>query len=192
MCHRAKSIFTGLFLIALILPSCVTPVLVDYDREAALKFGNYKCFVIDVSDEQENSGDIVFSPIANRRFALELEAALKERGYVNDCSKPDFHIRFHTTKESITQLNFNYPIYALNFHNHHFQPDIGFFPPPYINQYQECTFLIDIIDSQSEKLVWRGAYTERLKRKPYKDEEIRHIIDKILDRFTPEIIPDSD
>ncbi|MGK0464281.1 MAG: hypothetical protein ACJAT5_000693 [Lentimonas sp.] len=185
--HRSsKSILTGLLLITFLLPGCFTPVLVDYDREAALKFDSYKCFVIDTSEEQAGSEDLVFSPIANRRFVRGLDAALKERGYISDCSEPDFRVRFHTAKKNVNRLDFRYPNNAMRFHAHCFQPNVGFFPPPYIDRYQEGIFLIDIIDAQSKELVWRGTYVERLQRQPHEDEEVRTIIDKILDRFPPE------
>ena len=187
MDRHAQTAFTGLLLItSFLLPGCVTPVIVDFDREAALKFEGYTCFVIDTPEEiPENPEDVFSGPIVNRRFARELDASLKARGYTGDCSTPDFRVRFNTSKKTVTDIDFNWPNNSNCFYYHGFHPNVGYFPPPYINRYEEGTFLIDIIDEQSGELVWRGTYVKRLGRQALKDREVRSIIDSILDRFPP-------
>ena len=184
MNYRTQSIIAGFLPIFFLLAGCVSPVMVDYDHSATRDFSNYQCFVIDTPDETENSQDIVFNPIATRRFVTELETALEKRGYTSNCVEPDFRVHFHTARTSRTYVDFNYPNYAFGFRYNCLQPNFGFFPPPHVDQYEESTILIDIIDMQSEELVWRGAYTERLKRRPHSNAEIHAIIDKILNRFS--------
>lgn len=188
MYRHLQTIFTGLIPIFYCLIGCTTPVLVDYDREAAPKFNGYKCFVIDTSELQKNSEGLIFSPIANRRFIREIETTLIERGYSDDCPSPDFRVWFHASIEQITELDFHFPNTATYFRYRSFHPNDGFFSPPYIDRYELGTFLIDIIDATSGDVVWRGTYTERLARNPHNDEETHFIISKILDRFPPEEI----
>ncbi len=185
--RAAKAILSGLLLSAFFLTGCATPIYVDYDREATSKIRNYKCFVVDTSESKSHSGSLTFSPIADRCFTHELSAALKARGYTKDCSEPDFRIRLDIAKETITQLDFVHPSNSSpSFGNHSFHPQIGYFPPPHIDRFEQGTFLIDIVDVQSEKIVWSGIYAERIGRRPHKDEEIRFIIDSILERFPPQ------
>ena len=164
--HRhAQTVFTGLFLITFLLSGCVTPVIVDFDREAALKFEGYTCFVINPPEEMpENPEDVFSGPIVNRRFKRELDASLKARGYTDDCSAPDFRVRFNTSKKTVTDIDFNWPNNSNCFYYYGLSPNVGYFPSSYIDSYEQGTFLIDIIDEQSGELVWRGTYLKRLGR----------------------------
>lgn len=180
-----KVILAGLLLIACLLSGCFTPVLVDYDHKAVSKFASYRCFVIDAPAAQEHSNDLALSPIVSRRFASELAESLKLRGYVENCPSPDFRVRFNLSKQTVNNIDFNYPNNLRFFYYNNVYPDVGFFPQPYFDQYEEGTFLIDLIDATSEELVWRGTYTERLGRHALKENKIRTIIDRILDQFPP-------
>ena len=165
------------------LVGCVSPVRVDYDREAAPKFHSYQCFEVDSRELRANYMDIVLSPIVDRRIERELNAVLKMRGFSNDCAQPDFRVTFDTKKKKVTELN-----------------DLGVGPTPYrrypysgfggysnvqIDQYEEGTFIVDIIDMQSKELVWRGAYVKRLGWNAPTDAEIREIIIETLAQFPP-------
>ncbi|MFQ3224064.1 MAG: hypothetical protein ACI8Z5_000307 [Lentimonas sp.] len=165
------------------LVGCVSPVRVDYDREAAQKFSSYQCFEVDSRELRSNYQDIVLSPIVDRRIERELNAVLEMRGFSNDCSKPDFRVTFNTAKKTVTELN-----------------DLGVGPTPYrrypysglgnysnvqTDQYEEGTFIVDIIDLQSKELVWRGAYVKRLGWNAPTDAEIREIIIETLAQFPP-------
>jgi len=184
--HRnIKIILTGILLIILFLAGCVSTVFVDYDHEAATKFVAYKCFTVDTADSTEASEDLVFSPIAYRRFEHAIKIGLKERGYDSDCSEVDFIVRFHAAKRTINEIDFFNNVHPLRPYYPSFYPDAGFFPPPYIDRYDEGIFVIDIIDAQSEELVWRGTYTERIGRRPHDNEEVCILINRILERFSP-------
>jgi len=165
------------------LVGCVSPVRVDYDREAAQKFHSYQCFEVDTREQRSNYQDVVLSPIVDRRIERELNAVLKMRGFSNSCAKPDFRVTFNTTKKTVTELN-----------------DLGVGPSPYrrypysgyggysnvqIDQYEEGTFIVDIIDEASKELVWRGAYVKRLGWNAPTDAEIREIIIETLAQFPP-------
>ena len=189
--HRhVKTIFTGLLLSTFFLTGCVTPVRVDYDREAAFRFDQYKCFAIDSPEGQSHVGSIALSPIMDRRIARELDAALKTRGYTDHCSGPDFRVEFYTAKKTVTK--FHYSSGSTSLYRHCFHSHVGFSPNLQIDQYEEGTFLIDITDTQANELVWRGTYTKRLGRKALNDSEIRAIIGTILDQFPPENQIDPD
>ena len=165
------------------LVGCVSPVRVDYDSEAAHKFYNYQCFEVDSREARANYQEVVLSPIVDRRIQRELNAVLKMRGFSNDCAKPDFRITFNTAKKTVTELN-----------------DLGVGPSPYrrypysgfggysnvqIDQYEEGTFIVDIIDEATKELVWRAAYVKRLGWNAPTDAEIREIIIETLAQFPP-------
>ena len=52
-----------------------------------------------------------------------------------------------------------------------------------IDQYQEGTLIVDIIDFETQQMVWRGAASRRLGRQAPQQAEIHDIIVDILAEF---------
>jgi len=178
-----RVLLLGLLLYASLLIGCVSPFQVDYNQAAIERFRKYTCFVIDTAKEPAFFEHLVIRPTSDYFFTDELSTALKARGYVNDCDKPDFRVRLDIVKEVTLSLDFDSP-YSSSHHGLH--PDIGFLPPPGFDRYERSTFSIDIIDTQSEETIWRGTYAERIDRKPHNQEEVCFIIDQILDQLPHE------
>ncbi|MGZ0656662.1 DUF4136 domain-containing protein [Coraliomargarita sp. W4R53] len=173
-----------LLLVTLLIAGCVSPTTVDYDRASASKFGNYKCFVIDSRETRSNYQDIVLSPIVDRRIENAISRTLQAKGMTQDCAQPDFRVTFNTITKTKTEVN-----------------DLGVGPTPFrrypyrgyggfrqidIDQYEEGTFIVDIIDQPSKELVWRGTYTKRLGWSAPNDEEVQMIVNEILLSFPPQ------
>ena len=172
-----------LLLPLLALVGCVSPVRVDYDRGAAPKFQSYKCFAVDSRELGTHDQGIALSPIVDRRIERELNAVLKMRGFSDECATPDFRVAFNTAQKTITELN-DLGIGAAPYRRSAYH-GYGGYSNIQIDQYQEGTFIIDIIDMQSQELVWRGAYVKRLGWHAPTDAEIRAIIIETLAQFPP-------
>lgn len=59
----------------------------------------------------------------------------------------------------------------------------------YVDQYDEGTLIIDIVDTGSQKLVWRGSTSARVSETDSpaeRDERTRAAVDAILAKFPPE------
>lgn len=191
MSHLVKTISIVLFLFCLAaLSGCVSPVYTDYDRGAVHKFNDYKCFEVVSGEEQSDNKDTVLSPIVTRRIEHELNTVLKAHGFTDQCPSPDFRVRFHTVQKTVNQLNdFGFdPFYYGTFYGCRYGYSyIGSYPRLHLDQYEEGTFLVDIIDVQSNETVWRGAYVKRLGVQAPTDMEIRAILTEILEQFPPEL-----
>ena len=172
-----------LLLPLLALVGCVSPVRVDYDRGAAPKFQSYKCFAVDSRELGSHDQGIALSPIVDRRIERELNAVLKMRGFSDECATPDFRVAFNTAQKTVTELN-DLGIGAAPYRRSAYH-GYGGFSNIQIDQYQEGTFILDIIDMQSQELVWRGAYVKRLGWHAPTDAEIRAIIIETLAQFPP-------
>ncbi|WPJ94232.1 DUF4136 domain-containing protein [Coraliomargarita algicola] len=179
-----KPIVQLLLLATLFFAGCVSPTTVDYDRSAKAKLSNYKCFVIDSREERSNYQDIVLSPIVDRRIEQAISRTLQAKGMSQDCAQPDFRVTFNTITKTKTEVN-----------------DLGVGPTPFrrypyhgygafsridVNQYEEGTFIVDIIDQASKELVWRGTYTKRLGWSAPNDQEVQQIVSEILASFPPQ------
>lgn len=178
-----KSFSILLPLASLVLFGCVSPKQIDYDRAVAARLGEYRCFVIDSRETRSNYQEIILSPIVDRRIERAIRQTLTAKGLNQDCAEPDFRVTFNTVTKTRTELN-----------------DLGVGPTPFLrrpyfgysdyshlnlDQYEEGTFIIDVIDDTSKELVWRGAYTKRLGWSAPSDKEVQAIIGDILETFPP-------
>jgi hypothetical protein len=173
-------------LAALFVSGCVSPTTVDYDRAAVAKFNDYKCFAIDTRESRSNYQDVVLSPIVDRRIEHAIGQNLRAKGLSQDCAQPDFRVTFNTITKTKTEVN-DLGVGATPFRRH---PYFGYsgYSQIDIDQYEQGTFIVDIIDAQSKELVWRGAYTKRLGWSAPTDEEVQKIIEEILANFPPAYI----
>lgn len=182
-----KSLTPLLFLLVLILSGCVSPTTVDYDRSAAARFPEYRCFVIDSRETRANYQDVVLSPIVDRRIEQAIDRTLRAKGLSHDCAQPDFRVTFNTVTKTKTEVN-DLGVGPTPFRRHPYYGYSGYSMLD-IDQYEVGTFIIDIIDNQSKELVWRGAYTKRLGWSAPGDEEVQQIVGEILASFPPTTTP---
>jgi hypothetical protein len=169
----------ALFTLAL-LGGCVTPASVDYDREAVPQIASYGTFAIDGREARSEYQDVALSPIVDRRFERAIREALIDRGFSQSSSQPDFRVTFNTVTKTRTELNDygprtfrRYPYYGYG----------GRYLD--LDEYEEGTFIVDIIDAQSQQLVWRGAYVRRLGWSAPDEAEVLKIVTAILTSFPP-------
>ncbi len=179
-----KATVSRLILLAglVILGGCQSPVAVDYDLAETERIQNYVSFKIDTRKERENYGSIALSPLVDRRITYAIQNNLEARGYAK-ADEADFRINFHTLTKDQTEVH-----------------DLGYGPAPFgrepyfgdysygrlfIDKYEEGTLIIDIIDSASNRLVWRGAHTRRLQRRALNEIEAQAVVDAILHNFPP-------
>jgi hypothetical protein len=172
------------------LVGCVSPTTVDYDRSAIGKLQQYRCFQIDSREQRKNYQDVVLSPIVDRRIERALNVELLSKGFTDNCAKPDFRVTFNTvtkTKTEIRDLGMGpsaFRRYPYHGYSGYSQLDI--------DQYEQGTFIVDIIDEPSKELVWRGAYVKRLGWSAPTDAEIQKIVSEILMNFPPGTAPKPD
>jgi hypothetical protein len=58
----------------------------------------------------------------------------------------------------------------------------------YVDNYTEGTLVVDLFDSASKKLIWRGSATDVLSGKPEKDEKkVDKAVAKMFDHFPPQL-----
>lgn len=168
----------------LFLGGCTTRTTVDYDRAAAAKFSSYECFIIDSRESRSNYQDVVLSPIVDRRIESAIGRELQAKGFQQNCSKHDFRVTFSTLTKTRTEIN-DLGVGPTIFRRYPYM-GYGGYSQIDIDQYEEGTFIVDIIDNNSKELVWRGAYAKRLGWSAPTEEEVHVIVNSILAEFPPE------
>lgn len=169
---------------------CVSPVVVDYEQSALPQFSKYRCYTIDSRDERISYQDVALSPIVDRRITRALHAVLLAKGYRSDCPEADFRVTFMTSSQTRTVMH-DLSAGPPPFRRHPYFGSIGYSHIS-IDQYEEGTLVVDVIDNVSQQLVWRGAHTARLAREARNDSEIHKIISEVLEDFPPVLLANSD
>ena len=162
------------------LVGCVTPTTYDYDQAALEEMTTYKTFQLDSREVRSDYQDVVLSPIVDRRIERAIQGELTAKGFERVTEDPDFRVTFNTVTKTRTEISDfgptllrRYPYYG--YRGRYFE----------MNEYEEGTFLIDIIDGANQQLVWRGAYVQRLGWSAPNEAEVQEIVSSILGDFPP-------
>ena len=178
-----KKYFLLLVTLCMLLSGCVSHKTVDFDRAAATKFGDYLCFSVESRDTRGDLQDLLLSPIVDRRIEQAIKLTLLSKGFSDSCPEVDFRVNFGTVSKTRTRA-INVGIGSSPFRRQsHLR--FGGYSRVDLEQYEEGTFVIDIIDQSSNQLVWRGSYTKRLGWNAPSGEEVRAIVEEILRAFPP-------
>jgi len=173
---------TALFL----LSGCESPKTVDYDSAMLSKMRSYKCYQIESREERSSYQHVSLTEIVDRRIVTALDKQLKVRGYRNDCAEPDFIITFFTKTEQKTKVN-DLGMAGGYYRRYPYRGGYYGGASRYsIDQYQEGTLILDIIDFETKQMVWRGAASRRLGRQAPQQAEIQDIVVDILAEFPPQ------
>jgi len=167
-------------IVTALLVGCITPTSYDYEQAAVEEMSAYETFTVDSRETRSDYQDVVLSPIVDRRIERSIQRELTAKGFEAVPANPDFRVTFNTVTKTRTEIN-----------------DFG--PPPFrrypyygyggrhldIDEYEEGTFLISIVDTASQQMVWRGAYVKRLGWSAPNEAEVQKIVGSILAGFPP-------
>ncbi len=171
-------------LATLIVSGCATSAVIDYDKTAKTQMAGYQTYTLDSREVREKYQNLVLSPIVDRRIEAALQAALAEKGYRRDDTAPDFRITFDTATKTKKRVD-NLGVGPTPFRRY---PYYGYanYSTFVVREYEEGSFIIDIIDQDSQELVWRGVYVQDLGWSAPDDAAIQKIVSKTLGEFPPE------
>ncbi len=125
----------------------------DYDP--GVDFASYETFAW---AERTPSGDDdprVYNRVTMQRVRTAVERALRAKGFQQVESEPDFYVAWHGAIEgrmSTQTINSHYG-YGWGWYG-----GMGV-SNTYVNEWDEGTLLVDIVDAASNDLVWRGTAT---------------------------------
>jgi len=129
----------------------------------------------------------VYNDIVNSRMQLATDRALEAKGYSKATSNPTFFVAWHGAidgKMSVSTINNHYG-YGWGWYG-----GMGMgTSQTYVNEWDEGTILVDIIDGQSENLVWRGTATAELKQSrdaAQAQQRLDDVLANLLQRFPPQ------
>ncbi len=171
---KVMKAISGIALIVGFVGCSSSHVASDYDRE--VDFASLKTF--GWMSRTEESAALVRNTLLEKRIRNAVDQVLTSEGYQQETiGNPDFLIAYHTgvaDKIDITSYGYGYwPRY----YGH------GSFD---LLQYKEGTVVLDIIEPESNQLVWRGWYVGAIADREISEEKIYTAVKHILEEFPPD------
>lgn len=156
-------LFHFLLTAALAMAGC-TPIRVQVRADPEADFGQYATFAwIEQPDGYNPAKDLV--PGFRRQVRSAVETILIEKGYdqAPEGATPDFRVAFYTHvthKHRVLWVsNWGYPYHPWSaYWGYNWGPWYDPWSPPWVDvdYYDVGTMVIDVIDAESNELVWRG------------------------------------
>lgn len=151
-------------------------ISVQYDYDTKADFASLKTFSFMPVPEEAN-----ISTLNVKRVQDALRTQLELKGLTMIPDNPDFLISMHLTKKrkKIVVVHSGYS-YGTS----------GYWGSAFANEfeYEEGTFVLDFVDTQSKELIWRGVAMGEIRYdiSPEKRiERINKVAQKILSNFPP-------
>ena len=130
------------------------------------------------------------SPLVRARIENAVDGQLASRGYRRvDAGTPDFKIAFYIIadeKIDLSSTNYGYG-YGYGYYGHGY--NYGYPSTTYAEPFLEGTLVLDVIDPETNEVMWRGWATTDLDDNPEPQEVDRYVrmsVKKILERFPPD------
>ena len=191
--QRMQLLLLGLCFLLLSGCASTVDVTTDYDRTA--NFSQYQTFSFyqdRPTQPRDASGDFDTSMDLYLRNAIR--QSLSNQGLRYDTSDPDLKVAYDVAVDTEVAVNTNYtypPGFGYGYsYWYGYRYNYGFsrFPTTYktINQYREGTVVVDLINPDTNELVWRGIGEAAVDMRGDIDQErINTIVMDILEEYPP-------
>lgn len=155
------------------------PTYVDHDYDVDADFSAYKTFAwlpqTTMSEGQPKATQQ--SSLMENRIKRAVNDGLEAKGLRLTETDPDLELVYHVGIQNVTEIRRTGYSY-------------GFGGTVRTDQFQEGTFILDMMDSRTKTLVWRGIAEGVLEEftTPEKIEKnVREVVDKLLRKFPPPV-----
>ncbi len=187
MVHIHRSILALMAAIGLAVSGCVGfQVTQDYDP--ATDFSGYRgWYWLPPSPSGDRRVD---NDLVDARIRRAVESALSARGFRKTSKgEGDFAVGYHVLIEGkidVRTVN-NYYGYGPGWGRYGGRVGSGY-TETYVDQYEQGTLIIDVVDTGSRKLAWRGSTSARVQQTAEGEdraERVHEAVDAILAEFPP-------
>ncbi len=191
-----KRILSLVYLLALSACSSI-PVAVDYDKQVDFsRLAHYAW----AQDSLPQSGNVIIDSdtLLHDRIHKQLDLWLLTHGYLKTTAdKADFLVRYNTLIKNKTGQLISYPytgyysgFWPYGYSSYYFSGYACYTPPQITTyDYQQITLVIDFLNPENKKIIWRGMVSNNinnLRTLKEKDQLIARDINAILSHFPPD------
>jgi hypothetical protein len=171
------------------LVACGGGVAVNSDYDPGADFASYQSYAWAERSESGDDDPRVYNAITMQRVRTAVDRALAAKGYSEATGgAPDFYVAWHGAiegKMSYQTINSHYG-YGWGWYG---GMGVGT-SSTYVNEWDEGTLLVDIIDAGRNELVWRGTATGTVEPELTPAESQARLDDaaaKLLQTFPPDV-----
>ena len=145
---RPRTNAAAITFLSLLLGACAG-MAIQSDQDPAVSLDSYASYTW--SPNQRVSGDVRVTPALRTQVREDIDRHLADKGYVRVNSGADFSVTYQVTIEGETIVQ------TLDYYSgSNFKATVGTTGPT-ARRYEEGTLIIDVMEGQSERLVWRGT-----------------------------------
>lgn len=135
----------------LLIFGCTSSPTVNTQSAPDLQLSNYKTFAFfsPLSTDHSKYGSLL-----SQRLKKNTRAALEAKGYVYDENNPQMLINFSTDKVQKTDVD---SMPSMSPWGAGWYSPWGGYNDVYVNQYEEGTLVVDLIDAKQKQMIWQGT-----------------------------------
>jgi hypothetical protein len=174
-----KTIQSAFFLSTILLVGCA-PISTNFDYDVNWDYDLLKTYQL-----LTPPADSAINSLSRDRVTNAINSELIARGYTKDDASPDFLVAYHGgSQDKIEVSDWGYT-YAGRGSYYGYG---GRRTAVDVYQYQEGSLIIDIVDTETHKLIWRGTARKVLDTNPTPEERtatVNAAVAKILEAFPP-------
>lgn len=154
----------------------------DWDRDA--DFTQYKTFSwLERETPKAGSARVTQrrNPLLEKRIQSAVEGQLTSKGLVRVEGTADLVVAYHTGREDKIDISTYGYRYGCDYWGYGGR-EID------VYHYKEGTLIVDLIDSRSRELVWRGSATGTVKDNPTADQlekKLNEVVKKLFQEYPP-------
>jgi hypothetical protein len=143
-------------LAVILLPlGCGGGVDVNTDYDPGADFASFSTYTWAVRTNTGDDDPRVYNRVTAQRVKTAVDRALRAKGYTEEGTDGDFLVAWHGAIEG--QMSYQ-TITSHYGYGWGWYGDVGM-SRTYVNEWDEGTVLVDIVDANSRELVWRGTAT---------------------------------
>lgn len=157
---------------------------IHIEREPNIAIEQYRTYAWNTLEVSNASHPFYRSVELNQVIIREIDKVLAKKGFRRNIGNPDFLVDFHIFVE---EQKFQNLVCGAGFYRgERYLPDLSqrmYCETPEIVNYDDGTLIIDIVDSDTRQLVWRGATNEIIDNPNYAADVFRKKAKSILRKF---------
>jgi len=174
----------GPLLVVVVLACSTVRVSSDYDPET--DFGAYRRYAWLPGTPEGTGHPRLDSPMVQDRVRRGIDRSLTEKGYGLGGEQADFFVTYHLAVDR--KLDIRTTDRSL-YSRYGYRMSI---PETTIQEYDEGSLIIDVVDAKRKQVVWRGVGTGRLRGASGAEDPVRlqervyEVVDEVLVDFPPQ------
>jgi hypothetical protein len=163
---------------------------VSSDYDPAEDFSRLRTYMW-LPGPQPKTGDVrLDNALLDARIRKAVDEQFATQGYEKIKSgQPDFRVGYHLSTEKRLDVR------TINdYYGYGWGYGYGYAPMGYsstqVSEYDVGTLILDIVDSELDRLVWRGSASGRLRKKStleQSEQDARDVAKAILEKFPPQV-----